>query len=113
LTVEPDAGPTRQRATNRNILALRRARQLAAPFQKRIGPWQERLAHLRTLRLFHPERDVRAQAADLLPLVGAARIELEAVVTELEDDVLAQQSSIASLREALSRLCNELQDLQR
>ena len=104
--------PRRRRTTTLRALTIRRAKPVIAPFQARIGPWQKRLAHLRTTRMFHPEQDVRAEAAELLPLILAAQIELEAAVAELADETVARHTSIAAVREALLRLRNELEALQ-
>ena len=88
-----------------------KARQLVAPFQKQIGPWQARLAHLRVMTMVRAKEDVRTEAAKLVPLVVATRVELEAAVAELGDDAVAHHNSVSSVRAALIRLREELESL--
>lgn len=63
------------------------------------------------MQLFRATADVRAQAAELLPLVIAARIELEAAVAQSSDAALANHNLVASVRASLERLRGELDDL--
>ena len=111
MTLDADRPRPRQRGANVEANTLRRAREVAAPFQEQIGPWQQRLAFLRTTKAFRSEHDIRSEAAELLPLVTAARIELDAALIELDDDAVARHSLTASLRASLERLRDDLDDL--
>jgi len=88
-----------------------RAREIAAPFQKPIGHWQSRLAYLRAVKMFRAEQEARAEAAELVPLVVAKKIELEAEIADLEDEAVAEHSAISAVRSALVRLRDELENV--
>jgi hypothetical protein len=62
-------------------------------------------------KLVSPGRDILDEAAGILPLVVAARSELEAKVAELGDEGVARHSVIASVQASLVRLTAELEDL--
>ena len=87
----------------------RSARKLVSPFVDRISPWQERLAHLRAMTLIGDKQDVAAQAAELLPLVIAARIEFEAAIESEPNGRLRSHSSVDAVRRSLNRLRDELE----
>ena len=111
MTLDFEPEQPRRRASNLAVVTARSAKQLAAPFQKQIEPWQARLAHLRAMALLRPREDVRAAAAELVPLVVAARIELEGAVEKLGDKAVAHHSAVSSVRAALVRLRDELESL--
>lgn len=100
------------RAANPDSLLNKRAKVIVAPFQQRIGPWQEQLAHLRSARMLRalPDQE-REQAAELLPLVVAARIELDSVLAELGEEAVTRHSLVTTVRSSLVRLHEELEDL--
>ena len=111
MTLNLESSERAYRAPNIDNVLRRRVRQLVAPFHERIGPWQSQLARLRVTRMFRAREDVRAHAAELSPLVVAARIELEAAVMDANDAAVAGHSLVASVRAALERLRCELEEL--
>lgn len=98
--------------TSPDTLLDKRAKVMLAPFQQRIGPWQEQVAHLRSARMFRalgdPERE---RAAELLPLVVAARIELDSALARLGEEAVTRHSLVSAVRSSLVRLHEELEDL--
>lgn len=102
----------KRRVASPDALLNKRVKVIVAPFQHRIGPWQEQLAHLRSARILRAlsNRD-RGHAAELLPLVISARIELDAVLAQLGEEAVTQHSLVTAVRSSLMRLCEELEDL--
>lgn len=111
MTLSEGSWEHTRRAPNIDTELRLRAKKLTAPFQERIGPWQHELARLRSTQMFRAEEDVRAQAAELLPLVIAARIELEAVLSDADDEAVANHNLVLSVRASLERLRSELDAL--
>ena len=112
MTLDSETTTPRRRSTNPDTRALLQAREILAPFQEQIGPWQQRLAFLRTTRALRSEYDIRSEAAELLPLVTAARTELEADLVEVRNEAVARHSLIASVRASLERLRIDLEGLR-
>lgn len=90
----------------------RQARQLVASLQARIGPWQRRLAFLRTMKM-HDREDPNAygEVDELVSLTIAAGIELEGLVDDLDAPAIAAHSVIVGMRASLIRLRTELEQL--
>jgi uncharacterized protein YceH (UPF0502 family) len=99
---------TRRRAASSENLDRRTARDLVARFHLQIGEWQERVAHLRALKLAGrvPSTAVISEAEDLAPAITAARIDLEAEVEKLSPRV-ARHSMVEDVRRSLIRLREE------
>jgi len=104
-------GPKR-RAPAEGRAPFMAAKALVADTQKRLEHWQGRLAHLKA-RLLTRTGDpaiAAAEAAELVALVIAARIELAGKVAEA-DLAVAQQSIIRDIDRALDHLRLDLEAL--
>lgn len=101
---------TKARAAYLGHVVARNAHNIAAPYQAKIAPWQEKLARLRAFALIRGEADHGEELASLLPLVVALRIEFEAEVDGL-DERIKSHSVIVAVRNSLIRLREELDAL--
>lgn len=109
MTIDHEFDRPRQRAKSAENLYGSRAREIVAPYHQRVRRWQERLAHLRAVKVFRPQEHADSDiAAELVPLVVAARIELEAELAKVELGV-ADHSAVASVRAALKGLREDLE----
>lgn len=106
------ASTPRQRASHIGHIHNRAARLAVRDIQQHLNEWQHTAATLRAAQ-FHSRNDpsdASARAAEMLPLVVADRIELEARLDGLETAV-ATHSLTRDIRRALDRLHADLQQL--
>jgi hypothetical protein len=101
----------RQRASHIGHVHNRAARLVVRDIQQHLGNWQHIAATLRALKLHgRDDADVRVRAEELLPMVMADRIELDARLESLEIAV-AHHSLPRDVRRALDRLQGDLEKL--
>ena len=63
------------------------------------------------LNRLRPGYDLTDQTAELLPLLIAAKVELDAAVAETRDAAIRTHSAVASVRASLGRLWEDLSEL--
>jgi len=108
MLFESDA-PRRRRATSEKYVEIHNARSLVRDSQRALDQWQRKVARLRALMMSRKGdiEQVKLEAAQLLPLVVASRIDLERAI-DAADPKLARHSLVRDIENAFVRLEEDL-----